>query len=204
MAKVQRLKGGKGITRNLGVHKFKKADAEHGAEVVAVDGTPCIIGMDAEGREYYVALGRVQTKPRSTTHGRTVYGRWRVPHDPAVPRALRGLETWVRHSSTPEECAENRRVTRALRPIPESDHDFGPLYGLREDVESMHHHIKERLVNERARSVGIARQRLDLHGYQCLLAVRTLVAWHNRTGGDLHHWFGEWRPPGAAAPAEAA
>lgn len=203
VSKVQRQKGGKLTTRNLGVHPFRSNGREQTAELVAVDGTPCVIGHDADGNEHYVPLSRTQTIVRPFKNRRTLYAYWRVPNTPAAPRSLRGLKTLVRHSSTQEEREENRRVTRALRPIPESDPDFGPLYGLREDVESMHNHLKQMLINKRARTVGLARQRLNVHGYQALLGVRTLIAWHRRTGGDLERWFGAWKPPGSVQLPEA-
>jgi starvation-inducible outer membrane lipoprotein len=77
------------------------------------------------------------------------------------------------------------------------------LYGLREDTESMHHHLKERLGNGRARCVGPQRQRINLHAYQLRTSMTAVLAWHLRTDADLTPWFGRWQPPGRAGPVAA-
>jgi hypothetical protein len=82
-----------------------------------------------------------------------------------------------------------------LRTIPESDADFSRLYGVREDTESMHHHLKSSLPNGRARCVGVLRNLINFHAYQLRTAVTALLAWARRTGSDLQQWFGHWRPP---------
>ena len=131
------------------------------------------------------------------------YGTWQIPDLPGVPRNLRGATTKIRHNSTTDEIADKTPRTRALRVIPETDDSFARLFGLREDSESMHHHLKMTLPNERARSVGRHRQLFDLHGYQAHLAITTLLAWHHRTGADLSRWFGQWKPPNHAVAAAA-
>jgi hypothetical protein len=80
---------------------------------------------------------------------------------------------------------------------------FSRLLGVREDSESMHHHLKMMLPNGRARSVGRHRQLLDFHGYQVHIAITALLAWHHRTGADLSRWFGQWKPPNHAVSAAA-
>jgi hypothetical protein len=82
-------------------------------------------------------------------------------------------------------------------------HGTTPLRCLHENSESMHHHLKMTLPNERARSVGRHRQLFDLDGYQAHLAITTLLAWHHRTGADLSRWFGQWKPPNHAIAAAA-
>jgi hypothetical protein len=90
-----------------------------------------------------------------------------------------------------------------LRVIPETDHSFNRLFGLREDSESMHHHLKMMLPNGRARSVGRHRQLFDFHGYQAHVAITALLAWHHRTGADISRWFGQWKPPNHAVATAA-
>jgi hypothetical protein len=51
------------------------------------------------------------------------------------------MRTMIRHSSDAGERQLNTRRTRSLRPIPENDPAFKKLYGLRENTESMHHHM---------------------------------------------------------------
>jgi hypothetical protein len=117
--------------------------------------------------------------------------------------SLRNATTPIRHNSHNHEITDKTPRTRALRVIPETDDSFARLFGLREDSESMHHHLKMTLPNERARSVGRHRQLFDLHGYQAHLAITTLLAWHHRTGADLSRWFGQWRPPNHAVSVAA-
>ncbi len=95
--------------------------------------------------------------------GCRIYGSWRIPDRPEVPRRLRGATTRIRHNSTKEEVAENRRRTRALRAIAPGTDAFNELFGIREDAESMHSHLKSRLINRRARSTGVIRKQLNLH-----------------------------------------
>ena len=128
---------------------------------------------------------------------------WQIPNLPGIPRNLRNATTPIRHNSSKHEIADKTPRTRALRVIPETDDSFNRLFGLREDSESMHHHLKMTLLNGRARSVGRHRQLFDFHGYQVHVAITALLAWHHRTGADLSHWFGQWRPPNQAVSAAA-
>ena len=108
---------------------------------------------------------------------------------------LQGLSTWIRHSSTDDERANNKRRTRALRTIPPTDPDWRALFGGREDTESMHNDYKSRLVNRRAGSVGLARREMDIRRYQMFQMVVALMAWKIRTGGDVSEFLGQWEPP---------
>jgi hypothetical protein len=82
-----------------------------------------------------------------------------------------------------------------LRVIPETDDSINRLFGLREDSESMHHHLKSHLINRRARTVGLQRQQLNMHAYQATTAIKALIAHSIRTGAPLDEFFGNWRPP---------
>ncbi len=114
---------------------------------------------------------------------------------PEVPKRLRGAIGRIRHNSTEDEITTGRRRTRALRPIPPGTDEFHRLFGLREDSESMHHHLKSHLVNRRARTVGLQRQQLNMHACQAITAIKALIAHSIRTGASLDEFFGNWRPP---------
>ena len=162
---------------------------------IAVDGAPTLTVPTSRG-QYVVPLVRRQLKSRPNSNGSaTVYGAWIVPAHPVVPHELRSAEVRVRHNSTDDEVTRGKPRTRALRPIPETDADFSRLYGVREHTESMHHHLKQRLWNGRARCVGLKRQRINLHAYQLRTGIAALIAFHYRTGESLEAWFGAWRPP---------
>ena len=204
IAKVQRTRKATPAMVNLGEHTLRLRDGSTRTEVVtALDGTPCVTITNTTGTAHLMPLNRRQSKARPISEGATVYGRWEVPDHAAVPRPLHGAAVMIRHSSTESEREHRTRRTRALRPIPESDPDFDRLYGLREDTESMHHHLKERLWNGRARCVGLKRQRINLHGYQLRTSMAALIAWHLRTDADLTRWFGRWRPPDRSQPVDA-
>jgi len=196
ISKVQRTRGNRVASLNLGVHDFRLSSGANRSEiVVAVDGTPTITVPTGSG-QYVVPLVRRQLKSRPNSNGgATVYGTWIVPAHPVVPHELRSAEVRVRHNSTDDELGRSKPRTRALRPIPETDADFSRLYGLREDTESMHHHLKQRLWNGRARCVGLKRQRINLHAYQLRTGIAALIAFHYRTGESIEAWFGAWRPP---------
>lgn len=97
--------------------------------------------------------------------------------------------------SSEANLAAGKPRQRYLRSIPLNDPDFSRLYGLREDTESMHNDYKSRLVNRRARSVGLARREMDLRGYQFHQGITALLTLHYRTGGDVSPYFVAWKPP---------
>jgi len=204
VSKAQRTKTGKVPVFNLNECEFTLTDGTKKYLVVqAVDGTPRIELVIGDERQS-VGLVRIKTKRISDrTDTYRFYGTWQIPNLPGIPRNLRNATTPIRHNSSKHEIADNTPRTRALRVIPETDDSFDRLFGLREDSESMHHHLKMTLPNGRARSVGMHRQLFDLHGYQAHLAITTLLAWHHRTGADLSRWFGQWKPPNHALSAAA-
>ena len=94
------------------------------------------------GRRVRLVGSRLRDISRQFESNRTdtyrFYGTWQIPDK--TPRA------------------------RALRVIPETDDSFNRLFGLREDSESMHHHLKMMLPNGGARSVGRHRQAVGQAG----------------------------------------
>jgi hypothetical protein len=196
ISKTQRTSRGDPARFNLGEHPFTLTDGtvEH-IVIEALDGTPTV-PIPLDGEQHLLPLERLQTKPRPNADGTvTMYVSWSIPDRPEVVRRLRGATTRIRLNSTTDEIDRKKPRTRALRPIPESDPDFTRLYPRREDIESMHNHMKQRLWGGRASCVGIHRQRLDLHAYQLRTSIEALISHHIRTGADLQHWFGAWRPP---------
>jgi hypothetical protein len=204
ISKVQRTSSSKVPVFNLNEHDFTLTDGTKKSIVVqAVDGTPRIELLIGDEMQT-VGLIRVRTTRSSNRTGTyRFYGIWQIPDFPGVPRNLRYAKTKIRHNSTTDEIADKTPRTRALRVIPETDDSFNRLFGLREDSESMHHHLKMTLLNGRARSVGRHRQLFDFHGYQAHVAITALLAWHHRTGTDLSRWFGQWKPPNHAVATAA-
>lgn len=206
VSKVQRTRGGKPAAINLGKHTFTNPKGNKtAAEVIALDGTPCIIVINETGTDSYMPLQRIRTRPNSHINRTTVYATWQVPDHPLTPPILNNATTLIRHNSTSEERKTGKRRTRALRVIPEgTDPDFDRVFGLRQDPESTNSHIKSLLRNGRARTVGTTRQTLNLIAHQVAVMTTALLAHHQRTGAPLHHWFGEHQPRVRAGPAKAA
>lgn len=202
LVKAQRTSSGLFAEANLGEHIARFADGRpaHKVVVVAIDTGPHI-KVILDGEPHWIPLERIQTKSRPNTETITLYGHWRIPDIPEVPITLRRGQIRVRQNSTDEERAIKRRRTRALRTIPETDPDFVRLYGLREDAESMHHHLKSQLVNRRCRCVGDTRNLLYLLMYQLRTLFTAVIAWQRRTGGDASHILGTWHPPPGRAAA---
>lgn len=205
ISKVQRTSKNKPASANLGEHHFRTTAATPATThiIYSLDGAPCI-QLVITGEAHFVPLVREQLKRQRNNDGQhRIYGHWSIPHQPGIPQHLRGARTMIRHNSDPTERAHNARRTRSLRPIPENDPDFARLYGLREDTESMHHHLKQRLWNGRARTIGLQRQTINHHAYQTRTALIALIATHYRTRHDLTAWFGHWQPPGATTTLAA-
>ncbi len=206
ISKVQRTRGSKPAAVNLGKHAFTTPKGKRtAAEVIALDGTPCITVINETGTDSYMPLQRVHTQLNRHINITTVYGTWQAPDHPLTPPILNGATTLIRHNSTTEERNIGKRRTRALRVMPEgTDPDFDRIFGLREDPESTNSHIKSLLRNGRARTVGTPRQTLNLIAYQITVMTTALISHHQRTGIPLSHWFGEHRPRVRAGPAKAA
>ena len=109
------------------------------------------------GRRVRLVGSRLRDISRQFESNRTgtywFYGTWQIPDFPGVPRNLRYAKTKIRHNSTADEIADKTPRTRSLRVIPEIDESFNRLFGLREDSESMHHHPKMTMPNQRPNTV---------------------------------------------------
>ena len=102
---------------------------------------------------------------------------FRHPH----PNSLRGATTTVRLNSTPEEINQNphTRRTKALRPIPEADPDFG-MFGGREDIESTFSDLKHR-TRGRLCSTREDFNLFNILAYMILRLSRSVSAYSKRT-----------------------
>ena len=127
---------------------------------------------------------------------------WRVRDLPEVGRPLRGAVVHIRHSYSAKEDGDQSRST-VLRVFPEGSPGYKVTFPRRNDIESMHRHLKDLMFNDRVSTIGDRNLRVWLHSYQSRVNRNALIAWHYRTGGDISPWFGEWRPPPQRTAAAA-
>lgn len=200
LCKVPHTKGDRPRAGVLGECEFETGKKTFTETVTAIDGCPTIVVTNIEGEKIVVPLIRKQTKLRDTT----MYNFFEIPDHPLVPISKRGATTMIRPFSSQKDLKANKPRPRYLRSIPPNDPDFDRLYGLREDTESMHNDYKHRLVNRRARTVGLDRREMDIRGYQLHVMIVALAAWSIRTGGDVSEFFGRWEPPDCAKKQKAA
>ena len=200
LCKVPHTKDDRLRTGVLGECKFETGEKTFTETVTAIDGCPTIVVVNIEGEKMVIPLTRKQTKLRDTT----MYNIFQIPDHPLVPISKRGATTMIRPFSSQNDLDANKPRPRYLRSIPLNDPDFERLYGLREDTESMHNDYKHRLVNRRARTVGLDRREMDIRGYQLHQMIVALAAWSIRTGGDVSEFFGQWEPPEQAKKHRAA
>lgn len=190
ITKVPRLKGGAIASLLLGEHTFSLVDGTSKSLVVwAVDGSPCIETV-VDGEKKLLQLARQQTVRRRGKKKWTLYTIWRIPDSPGMPPHLQSATTMIRHEPTQSEIEKGKPRTNVLRTIAEGDPEFRELFGRREDTESMHHNLKSRLTDRRARCVGLDRNLLNLRAYQMLSAITALTAHGSRTGVHHERWFG--------------
>lgn len=200
LCKVPHTKDDRLRTEVLGERKFETGEKTFTETVTAIDGCPTIVVVNIEGEKMVIPLTRKQTKLRDTT----MYNIFQIPDHPLVPISKRGATTMIRPFSSQNDLDANKPRPRYLRSIPLNDPDFSRLYGLREDTESMHNDYKHRLVNRRARTVGLDRREMDIRGYQLHQMIVALAAWSIRTSGDVSEFFGRWEPPERAKKPKAA
>jgi len=200
LCNVKRTQKGTIRSEVVGELTFKSETKTFTDVVTSIDGCPVIVFSDVTGDKHVVSLIRKQTKLRDAT----MYNIFQIPDHPLVPISKRGATTMIRPFSSQNDLDANKPRPRYLRSIPLNDPDFDRLYGLREDTESMHNDYKHRLVNRRARTVGLDRREIDIRGYQLHQMIVALAAWSIRTGGDVSEFFGRWKPPERAKKHKAA
>ena len=175
ITKVPRSPGGEHQSVNFGTLPFTGADGtQHDHAVVAVNGAPAVVLTDSDGDEVIVPLRRQQIRWANNRSRHVAYGHYAMPDTPLVPTHLRGAWTVIRLNSLDNETASRKRRTRALRAIPEGDADFGRLYGIRENVESIGADIK----SNAARLRGSRNSELQILVYQMLSIARAIAARH--------------------------
>ncbi|MFZ9483913.1 MAG: hypothetical protein ACO3AV_13575, partial [Ilumatobacteraceae bacterium] len=116
-------------------------------------------------------------------------------------RPLRGATVHIRHSYSTDDGDQSRSTV--LRVFPEGSPGYKATFPRRNDIESMHRHLKDLMFNDRVSTIGDRNMRVWLHSYQSRVNRNALIAWHYRTGGDISEWFGEWRPPPQRKPLAA-
>ena len=193
IAKVHRPKG-QYATANIGERKITlPGGTRRRAVVTAIDGTPTISAADTSGETWHIPLTRTQTRiRRNKRRPFAVTTCWRIPPHPLAGPLAGGALTIPHNPAKPRKAIN---TNRALRVIPSSDPDYDRLYGLREDVESINNHLKERLRYGRSHTIGAHRQQLNLIGYQIHTLITALTSHHQRTAKPLTEWFGQHQPP---------
>ena len=198
------------VNEQIDAHRRAHAVTVRLGEVIADAGLRGTAGVSARSvRLYYQPLRRTRTqikKPGKRTRKHIVYTQWEIPDHPVVSQHMIGAITWLRNNSTPQERQAKRhtRRTRALRPIPETDPLFEPLYGIRQDIESHFSTYKRQLDYDRLRTQDKNSLKLNWITY-CLYQTNTaLVAHHARTGKDMTRWHGNHFPNARAGPLEKA
>ena len=186
--------------QNLGPYIFTNEHGQTTQQVVyAVNGTPCILGTDGNGVQWYVPLQRKQTKIEGKKPGKLrVYGHWAIQKTGIIAGlglgGYEGTEIRIRHD-TPLKGRKNKRRTSALSVIPESDPWFQRVYGKREDLESINSVIKRGLLYQRSRTTGKDKVLFMLLMFQLLTIAVAVYAHHARTGADHSKWFGNHQCP---------
>lgn len=91
------------------------------------------------------------------------YVIYEVPDDPRVPRRLRGATTMIRHHHM--KADDDRGLNRAehLQMFTTHNPEYAALYGLRNDTESRHQHLKHPLGHHsRSPRVGLMKTAISL------------------------------------------
>jgi len=137
------------------------------------------IGTMADtGEMLFTELRRIRTSRKADK-----VGTFRWYNHYRLPEHLGGEALVVRLHGNDDDKVRKFNRTENVRPIPPSDPDFRALYARRNDAESVNRAFDDTLWLRRARSVGQARQRLNLLTYA--LAVNALALHrHRRTSSD--------------------
>ena len=197
VAKVPKTAGGKCRYGTLGPHTFTTLTGSEETHDVKVFNGNCWVQLPFR-RKTEIAVPLERTHAYWGTKGKKrsiLYCSVALPHNPVVPKKLRGATTVVRFNSTDEEIhntPNHTRRTRMLRPIPEADNDF-KIYGAREDIESMFGDLKYK-TRSKLPSINEDPNRLCILSYMILRLSRTESAYHKRIARHAH----KARPQAAA------
>jgi hypothetical protein len=150
----------------------------HTIDLFARAGAIGIATMDDTAKMHFSELRRIRTSRKADK-----IGTFRWYNHYRLPQHLGGGAITVRLHGNDEDTVRKFNRTENVRPIPPSDPDFPGLYKRRNDAESINRAYDDTLWLRRARSVGQARQRLNLLTYA--LAVNALALHrHRRTSSD--------------------
>ncbi len=176
--------------RRKGRVRVEKSTFVEQRKVTAPDGTRLTIDLFARagaigltsmtdtGEKLFTELRRIRTSRKADK-----IGTFRWYNHYRLPDRLGGSVITVRLHGNDEDKVRKFNRTENVRPIPPSDPDFRGLYKRRNDAESINRAYDDTLWLRRARSVGQARQRLNLLTYA--LAVNALALHrHRRTSSD--------------------
>ncbi len=121
------------------------------------------IEVIAEGKKQRIPI--IKTRLRRVANrsgGYRIYGDYKIPDDPRVPRPRRGATVTVRLSRSKHDGIYNR--AEHLRPItifdpilgndPDHTSEFDQLYVLRPGAESINRSLKQHFTDKRAPAVG--------------------------------------------------
>ena len=151
---------------------------EHTIDLFARAGAIGIMSLTDTGEKLFTELRRVRTSRKADK-----VGTYRWYNHYRLPEYFGGEQIVVRLHGNDEDVVRKFNRTENVRPIPPSDPDFPALYARRNDAESVNRAFDDTLWLRRARSVGQARQRLNLLTYA--LAVNALALHrHRRSSND--------------------
>jgi hypothetical protein len=151
---------------------------EHTIDLFARAGAIGIMTLTDTGEKLFTELRRIRTSRKADK-----VGTFRWYNHYRLPEHLGGEQIVVRLHGNDEDTIRKFNRTENVRPIPPSDPDFRALYARRNDAESVNRAFDDTLWLRRARSVGQARQRLNLLTYA--LAVNALALHrHRRSSSD--------------------
>jgi hypothetical protein len=151
---------------------------EHTIDLFARAGAIGIVTLTDTGETLFTELRRVRTSRKADK-----VGTYRWYNHYRLPEHLGGEQIVVRLHGNDEDAVRKFNRTENVRPIPPSDPDFRALYARRNDAESVNRAFDDTLWLRRARSVGHARQRLNLLTYA--VAVNALALHrHRRSSSD--------------------
>jgi len=151
---------------------------KHTIDLFARAGAIGLTTMTDTGDKLFTELRRIRTSRKADK-----IGTFRWYNHYRLPSHLGGGVITVRLHGNDEDKVRKFNRTENVRPIAPSDPDFLGLYKRRNDAESINRAYDDTLWLRRARSVGQARQRLNLLTYA--LAVNALALHrHRRTSSD--------------------
>lgn len=204
IGRIQRDKNDAYAERDLGNLTFKLRDgSKKEIAATAVDGTPSIQSRLADGREITVGLVRKKLQWDPQAERMVLLGIWEIPDLPGVPKTLRKARTIIQHNNTRDDFKSGSLRTRALAVITENDPDFRPMFGHRQDSESLNADLEGRLNDGRATAVTRRRFQLDLTGYQQSWCIRALAHYMIENNiKKLPEWFGEHELPDSVIKSE--